>query len=330
MSRKLTVLALIVLLLLGAAVIAVARYASTPLGFQPSPVRVTVSPGMSLRAIGQELARQRVLSFPLAFVMLARVRGHGSKLQAGVYEFTSDMSPEVLIERMVRGDTVKSEVRFIEGWTFSQVRAQLDAHADIRHETRGLSDRDVLERIGAIERSAEGLFFPDTYYFNLGTSDVAILRLAYGRMRERLRVHWDRRAAGSPLASPYELLILASIVEKETGHPEDRGMIAAVFTNRLRLGMRLQSDPTVIYGMGSLFDGNLRRKDLESDTPYNTYTRSGLPPTPIALPGEDAIAAAASPPASKALYFVSRGDGSSEFSTSLADHNRAVDRYQRR
>jgi UPF0755 protein len=322
--------AFVALLALGGALIGVARYVTAPLGFAPSPVRVTIEPGMSLRGIAQALSRQGVIAHPWAFVLLARFRGHGSRLQAGVYEFSSDMSPQALMERMLRGETVKSEVRFIEGWTFAQVRAALDGHADLRHDTRGLPEADMLERVGAIERSAEGLFFPDTYHFSPGTSDITILKLAYARMQERLRFHWEARAPASPLASAYELLILASIVEKETGRVEDRGLIAAVFSNRLRIGMRLQSDPTVIYGMGSLFDGNLRRRDLEKDTPFNTYTRPGLPPAPIALPGEQAIAAVARPAASKALYFVARGDGSSEFSTTLGEHNRAVDRYQRR
>lgn len=306
------------------------RYASAPFGFDAGPVRVTVEPGSHLKSIARQLARKGVIQLPWAFSVLARLRGQGQSLQAGVYEVTGTMSPNELLDRMVRGDAVHDEVKFIEGWTFRQMRAALDAHPGLRHDTRELSERDILERVGAIERNAEGLFFPDTYRFGIGTSDLVVLRKAHSRMRDRLRANWEKRAPGLPLNSPYELLTVASVVEKETGKPEDRTHIAAVFLNRLRIGMRLQSDPTVIYGLGERFDGNLRRRDLETDGPYNSYTRAGLPPTPIALPGEAALAATANPAQSRALYFVARGDGTSHFSETLGEHNRAVDRFQRR
>ncbi|MCW5626778.1 MAG: endolytic transglycosylase MltG [Burkholderiales bacterium] len=304
------------------------RFARTPLGFSPTPVRVTVEPGMGLRAISNRLTQQGVIRWPWAFTALARWRGQGAQLKAGVYEISADLSPSALLDRMVAGQVVQVEVRFVEGWGFRQVRAALDAHPDVRHDSVGLDDRQILQRIGAAEASPEGLFFPDTYRFSPGTSDLVLLRAARDRMQTKLDAQWAERAADIAVSTPYEMLILASIIEKETGHPEDRPMIGGVFANRLRIGMRLQSDPTVIYGVGPQFDGNLRRRDLETDTPWNTYTRAGLPPSPIALPGEAALAAAARPAATKALYFVARGDGSSEFSHNLNDHNRAVYRFQ--
>jgi UPF0755 protein len=323
-------LVLLALVLAAGAVAAFTRYASAPFGFDNGPVRVTVEPGSALKSIARQLARKGVVPMPWAFALLARVRGQGESLQAGVYEVTPNMSPNDLLDRMVRGEALHAEIKFIEGWTFRQMRAAIDSHPGLRHDSRELSERDILERVGAIERHPEGLFFPDTYRFGVGTSDFVVLRKAHERLRDRLRVNWEHRAPGLPLNSPYELLIVASVVEKETGIPDDRTHIAAVFLNRLRIGMRLQSDPTVIYGLGQQFDGNLRRRDLETDGPYNSYIRAGLPPTPIALPGEAALAAAANPAHSSALYFVARGDGTSHFSETLREHNRAVDRFQRR
>ncbi len=307
------------------------RFATGPLGFDSAtPVRVSVDPGSSLKSISRQLEQKGVVGMPWAFTLLARLRSQGGAIQAGIYEVSPAMTPTELLDRMARGEALHDEIKFIEGWTFRQMRSSIDAHPGLRHDTRDLSERDVLERLGAIEGHAEGLFFPDTYRFGSGTSDLVVLRKAHARMRDRLRINWDNRATGLPLNSPYELLVLASIVEKETGKPEDRTQIAAVFLNRLRIGMRLQSDPTVIYGLGTSFDGNLTRKHLETDGPYNTYIRAGLPPTPIALPGEAALAAVANPAPTRALYFVARGDGTSHFSESLSEHNRAVDRYQRR
>jgi len=304
------------------------RYASSPFGYAGGPVRVSVDQGSALKSISRQLERKGVTALPWAFTLLGRARGVGESLQAGVYEVTPALSPNDLLDRMVRGEALHDEIKFIEGWTFRQMRAVLDAHPGLRHDTREFQDREILQRVGAIENHPEGLFFPDTYRFSVGVSDLVVLRAAYARMRDRLKANWEGRAPGLPLNSPYDLLTLASIVEKETGAPEDRALIAAVFMNRLRIGMRLQTDPTVIYGMGARFDGNLRRRDLETDTPYNTYTRGGLPPTPIALPGEAALAAAANPASSRALYFVARGDGSSHFSQTLTEHNRAVNRFQ--
>ena len=306
------------------------RFADSPMLGQSAGTRVAVQPGSGLRTISRNLAAQGLIVSPWAFSAVARLRGQGERLQAGVYEIKPGMTPNELLDRMVRGESLNDRVTIIEGWTFAQMRSALDRHASLKHDSTALSENEILERLGAIERRAEGLFFPDTYVFSVGTSDLQILRVARARMRERLDAAWATRTDGLPLGSPYEALILASVVEKETGRPEDRNLIASVFINRLRIGMRLQSDPTVIYGKGARFDGNLRRADLEEDTPYNSYVRGGLPPTPIALPGAASLAAVTRPAVSRALYFVARGDGTSEFSATLDDHNRAVTRYQKR
>lgn len=295
-----------------------------------APVRVSVESGTGIRQLARELQRQGLISRPRVFVWLARLDGSAGQLRAGVYEVRPGMSANDLLGAISRGEAIQEQVRFIEGWTFRQFRSALDTHPGIRHDTKDLSETALLERVGAIEKRAEGLFFPDSYRFAPGTSDLVVLRQAYARMRKVLETAWSARATDSPLLSAYDALILASIIEKETGRAEDRPLIGSVFNNRLRIGMRLQSDPTVIYGMGSAFDGNLRRIHLDTDSPYNTYTRAGLPPTPIAAPGAASVEAALSPAESRALYFVARGDGTSQFSLNLADHNRAVARFQKR
>jgi UPF0755 protein len=305
------------------------RFAHAPLRLQADPVEFAIAPGSSLRAATRQMIRAGVDMPDWAFELVARVAGKPSEIKAGSYELRHGATPLDLLDKLVRGEFATAEVKLIEGWTFRQVRAALDAHPRIRHDTKGLSDAEVLGRLGAPIAHPEGWFFPDTYVFPRGTSDLEILRGAYRAMEKRLTAAWAQRPPDAPLATPYEALILASIVEKETGRPEDRPLVAAVFANRLRLGMRLQADPTVIYGLGAAFDGNLRKRDLVADTPYNTYTREGLPPTPIAMPGLAAIEATLRPAESPALYFVARGDGSSEFSRSLEEHNRAVTKYQR-
>ena len=328
MLRFLT--AVVVLVMLAAA--ALAAYAwwflSTPIPLSDQKVEFTISSGSGLRAATRQMNAAGIAVPPLAFEVLARYLGKAQDVKAGSYEIVRGARPGDLLDKITRGDFAYAEVRFIEGWTFRQVRDALDAHADLRHETRGLTDAQVMERIGAPGTAPEGWFFPDTYRFTKQSADVDVLKMAHAAMRKQLATAWARRAADAPVRSEYELLVLASIVEKETGRPEDRGRIAGVFSNRLRSGMRLQTDPTVIYGLGARFDGNLRKRDLEADTPYNTYTRDGLPPTPIAMPGLGALEAASRPDPTDALYFVSRGDGSSEFSRTLPDHNRAVRKYQ--
>ena len=294
------------------------------------PYEFSIEPGSSLRSVAKQLADAGVLHDVWSFVLLSRVMGLASSLKAGDYEIAANTSPLQLLERITKGDINQSEIRFIEGWTFSQLRQILDAHPAIRHDTTHLADKEILRLIGAGETPAEGLFFPDTYFFARGSSDITILRRAYHAMQNHLNTAWAERAADLPLTDPYQALILASIVEKETGRESDRTMVAGVFINRLRLGMLLQTDPTVIYGLGKKFDGNLRKKDLLTDQEYNTYTRGGLPPTPIAMPGLASIQAALNPAKTNALYFVAKGNGESHFSNNLADHNRAVSRYQRR
>nr|WP_205616995.1 endolytic transglycosylase MltG [Pelomicrobium methylotrophicum] len=295
-----------------------------------SPHEFEVRAGASLRSIASEMEAEGLVPDAWSFVMLARLLGKAGAIKAGSYEFTSPISPWELLQRVTRGDVALAEITIIEGWSFRQLRKALNEHPALRHETTGRSDAEILAAVGATEASPEGLFFPDTYYFSKGTSDVQVLKRAYRTMQRHLEQVWASRAPDLPLASPYEALILASIIEKETGVEADRPLVAGVFHNRLRLGMRLQSDPTVIYGMGEAFDGNLRKKDLTTDQAYNTYTRSGLPPTPIALPGLASLRAAVQPADTQALYFVSRGDGTSEFSETLAEHNRAVMKYQKR
>jgi UPF0755 protein len=305
------------------------QFAHTALRLQTDPVEFVIPPGSSLRAATRQMIRAGVDMPDWAFELVARVAAKPSEIKAGSYELRRGATPLDLLDRLARGEFATADIKLIEGWTFRQVRAAIDAHPRIRHDTTGLSDAAVLERLALPIAHPEGWFFPDTYVFPRGTSDLEILRNAHRAMEQRLAAAWEQRPPDVPLASPYEALILASIVEKETGRAEDRTLVAAVFNNRLRQGMRLQADPTVIYGLGPAFNGNLRKRDLVADTPYNTYTREGLPPTPIAMPGRAAIEAALRPATSPALYFVARGDGSSEFSRSLEEHNRAVTKYQR-
>jgi UPF0755 protein len=300
-----------------------------PVRLPAVPYEFSIEPGSSLKSVAKQLADAGVLHDVWSFVLLSRAMGLASSLKAGDYEIAESTSLLQLLERITRGDINQSEIRFIEGWTFAQLRQTLDAHPAVRHDTTNLSGREILQLIGASETAGEGLFFPDTYFFAKGSSDTAILRRAYHAMQNHLNIAWAERATNLPLADPYQALILASIVEKETGKESDRTMVAGVFVNRLRLSMLLQTDPTVIYGLGDRFDGNLRKKDLLTDQEYNTYTRRGLPPTPIAMPGLASIQAALNPAKTDALYFVAKGKGESHFSNNLAEHNRAVSKYQK-
>lgn len=294
------------------------------------PLQFSVKHGSSLRSAARQMHEAGVLRSPLQFELLARIFGDANRIQAGNYEIGGPLTPFALLRKMTSGDRSQDQITFVEGWTFGQMRALLDAHAAVRHDTQGITESEIVTRLGISYASAEGLFFPDTYYFTNGTSDIAILQRAYRAMQSQLDSLWNARARGLPLANPYQALILASLIEKETGQPGERAMIAAVFLNRLKFGMRLQTDPTVIYGLGAQFDGDLRKRDLLADGPYNTYRREGLPPTPIAMPGADALTAALNPAPGKALYFVARGDGTSYFSATLAEHERAVTKYQKR
>jgi len=296
----------------------------------PAPLQFSLKQGSSLRSAARQMNEAGVLKTPWQFEVLARLSGHATHVQAGNYEIRGAVSPFKLLEMITSGVRGQDQITLVEGWTFAQLRAALDDHPALRHDTRGVAEVDLIVRLGIAEPSAEGWFFPDTYFFPNGASDVALLQRAHRAMRAQLDALWTARGTGLPLTNPYEALILASIVEKETGQPAERPLIAAVFENRLKIGMKLQTDPTVIYGLGPQFDGNLRKRDLLADGPYNTYMRPGLPPTPIALPGLAALTATLNPAPGKALYFVARGDGSSHFSNNLADHERAVTKYQRR
>ncbi len=328
--RSLMRLALFSGLSAGALGVWLAWFALSPLPLRGKPpLDFSIPPGLSTRAAAQQMAAAGIDFAPWQFALLARLLGKEKNIKAGSYEIEAGVSPLNLLEKLTRGDVTQAELALIEGKSFRQLRAALDAHPFVRHDSRGLSDQELLLRIGARESHPEGLFFPDTYLFGKGASDVDILKRAYRAMQIQLEREWALRDAGLSLSSPYEALILASIVEKETGAASDRPLVAAVFTNRLRLGMLLQTDPTVIYGMGAGFDGDLRKRDLQTDTPYNTYLRKGLPPTPIAMPGLAALQAALHPPKNNLLYFVARGDGSSVFSRNLEEHNRAVAKYQK-
>lgn len=305
------------------------HFSRTPLTLPDTPVTFSVKAGSTIRTVTRQLVDARILDEPWSFFLMARMTGRASELKAGNYQFETGITPYRLFEMLTNGDVAQTGITFIEGWTFRDFREALNRHDGIRHLTMQLSDEEIMQRIGAPERHPEGLFFPDTYYFSTNMSDLDILQRAYQAMQQKLAQAWQTRAPNLPYATPYQALIMASIIEKETGRAEERRMIAGVFVNRLKRGMRLQTDPTVIYGLGETFDGNLRKRDLTSDTPYNTYTRDGLPPTPIAMPGLESIEAALHPDTEHGyLYFVGKGDGSHVFSTTLAEHNRAVSHYQ--
>jgi len=319
--------ALIVTLLIGVGW--VAWFALKPIPLAASPLDFSISSGASLRLASQQMADAGIGFRPWQFTLLGRLANKATEIKAGSYEVAQGVTPWLLLEKLTRGDFSQAEIALIEGKTFRQFRAQLDAHPDIRHDTLGLGDQELLARLGVSEVKPEGLFFPDTYLFAKKSSDLDILRRAYRAMQGHLAQEWANRSPETPCANPYEALILASIIEKESGRPGDREEISAVFANRLRKGMLLQTDPTVIYGIGEDFGGRLRKRDLVTDSSYNTYTRGGLPPTPIATPSLASLQAALHPAKSNMLYFVARGDGSSEFSRDLEAHNRAVAKYQR-
>jgi UPF0755 protein len=305
-------------------------FAKQPVNLPTASYDLVLKHGSSLRGIAQQMVREGLLLEPWTFMLLIRAQGLAGDIKAGNYELREGMTNYDLFLMITDGITSQRSIIFIEGWTFAQVREALNRHEDVRHLSMPMTDEEILRQIGATESVAEGLFFPDSYFFDSGMSDLDILKRAYETMQRKLAKAWEGRAPGLPYRTPYDALIMASIVEKETGRASERPMIASVFLNRLRIGMRLQTDPTVIYGLGESFDGNLRKRDLQQDNEYNTYTRGGLPPTPIAMPGMAAIEAALHPAKSSALYFVGKGDGSHAFSSSLNEHNKAVTRYQLR
>ena len=304
-------------------------WAKQPITTEDKVIPFTVLAGSSVGVASQQIAAAGVPVNPFLFSWLARLTQKSSRIKAGSYELKPNTSPRRLLDQLVRGEFAQESLTIIEGWTFRQMRQAMAANKGLKHDTDSLSDTELMAKISPDYKLPEGLFFPDTYLFAKGSSDLHIYRQAHTALLNHLNAAWEKRDPSLPYTSAYQALVMASIVEKETGQKSERGMIAGVFVNRLRMGMLLQTDPTVIYGMGDKYDGKIRKKDLETDTPYNTYTRAGLPPTPIALPGVQSLQAALAPDKTDALYFVSRGDGTSKFSGNLNDHNKAVNQYQR-
>ncbi|HYN53100.1 MAG TPA: endolytic transglycosylase MltG [Methylotenera sp.] len=323
--RKWMTLSLIIIFSLGMWLV---YYAIMPLKLQPKSQEIVIQPKSGLKSIANQLVAQGVLREPWRFIIIAKVLKKEQFLQAGSYTLNKNISPYNLLLSLNHGKTTQGSVTFIEGHTFAQMREKLSKNDAVKQTVTELSEREILELMGSKHQVAEGLFFPDTFYFDRNTNDTVLLKRSYDAMQLKLAKAWQGRDANLPYKDSYQALIMASIVEKETGKASERPMIAGVFVNRLRNGMRLQTDPTVIYGMGAQYRGNIRKKDLLFDTPYNSYTRDGLPPSPIAMPGLAAIEAALHPAKTKALYFVGKGDGSHTFSNNLIDHNRAVVRYQ--
>jgi len=292
--------------------------------------KVKISPQSSLGSIAQQLQEQGLSTPVLPFQVSARALFVGSKLKPGTYLLPTGASLGKILLQIARGDRVRESIAIIPGMTIWQLRALVDSHPALIHQTKGISSKALLQSLNLTYPGDEGIFFPDTYVFDPDEPDINIYRRASVAMQKQLLQAWDQKDPSSPLKTPYELLILSSIIEKETGRSSDRGLVAAVFLNRLNQGMKLQTDPTVIYGIGKGFDGNLRKADLRKDSPYNTYMNKGLPPTPIAMPSKESLMAAVRPAQSKALYFVAKGDGTSHFSQTLGEHESAVDRYQRK
>jgi len=304
------------------------QFLQTPLTIPEEGLAYTLEPGTTLRQLAEELASREVIDNPWYLRALGRWEKSAQRIKAGEYILPSGIRPRELLQRLVQGKVTQYSLTLVEGWTFDQVMEAVRRDKVLKQTLEGLHATAIMERLGHPEKHPEGRFYPDTYRFPRGTTDLQFLARAYRTMEEVLQQEWAGREEGLPLKTPYEALILASIVERETGRPEERPEIAGVFIRRLKKGMKLQTDPTVIYGMGDRFDGNIRRKDLREDTAYNTYIHTGLPPTPIAMPGRAAIHSVLHPAEGDALYFVAKGDGSHHFSARLEEHNRAVRKYQ--
>jgi UPF0755 protein len=304
------------------------RFRSSPLHISGQGFNYQVKPGTSLNAVANDLKAKGILRQPLYLRALAMDLGVSNKIKAGEYMIPAGTTPEMLLERFVRGKVIEYSLTLIEGWTFERALDAVRGHPMlVQTLPDNLSTEQVMQRLGYPGQYPEGRFFPDTYFFPRGTTDVDFLRRSYERMQTILAEEWGGRSEDLPLKTPYEALTLASLIEKETGVPEERDEVAGVFVRRLQKGMLLQTDPTVIYGLGDSYDGNIRKTDLTTDTPYNTYTRTGLTPTPICLPGRASIHAALHPAEGTALYFVATGNGGHTFSDTLQEHNRAVSKY---
>jgi UPF0755 protein len=296
----------------------------------PGTETYVVKPGTSMRALARQLEERDVIAERYTMTWLGFLTGRSRQLKAGEYRFRRGISAKELLDQIVAGRVVEYPLVILEGWNFRQMMRAIEGSSKLTKTLTGLSPSAIMQRLGHPELHPEGRFYPDTYYYSAGTTDLMILTRAFERMQKTLQDEWDNRDSDVPLKNMNEALTLASIIEKETGNPDERRLVAGVFVNRLRRGMRLQTDPTIIYGLGETFDGNIRLTDLRRDNPYNTYTRKGLPPTPIAMPGGESISAALHPDTTDAIFFVARGDGSHVFSATLEDHNAAVNRHQRR
>ena len=303
-------------------------FLDTPLTIPAQGYLLEVNPGFSLNKLAYALEKDGILTSPRYLVLRARFRNNAHVIQAGEYKLEPGLTPDTLLDLLVSGKVTRYSLTLVDGWTFRQFMNAVNSHAALMHTLEGKTDDSIMEAIGKPGIHPEGRFLPETYQFPKNSRDTELLQRAYAAMETELTRNWEKRDAKLPLKDEYQALILASIIEKETASADEYQKISGVFIRRLKKGMLLQTDPTVIYGLGESFDGNLRLRDLKTDTPYNTYTRRGLPPTPIAMPGKSAIYAAMHPDNSDTLYFVSRGDGTHHFSKTLAEHNRAVAKYQ--
>ena len=306
----------------------ISSFGSTPLDLGEETIEFAIPSGSGLIKVANKLAAEGIIDSPKKFVWMARLGGKTRLVQAGEYDLKNGVSPNQLLDQFVEGKVKQYGLTVVEGWNFQQMFKALAEHPKIEHKLEGLDGAAIMQKLGFAGQHPEGRFLPDTYHFPAGTSDIDFLKRAYKAMSSALEEEWQQRDPVLPYDTAYEALIMASIVEKETSVTSERGQIAGVFVRRLQKRMRLQTDPTVIYGMGEAYNGNIRRKDLKTDTPYNTYTRSGLPPTPIALPSREAINAALHPESGDSLYFVAKGDGSHYFSAKIEEHNKAVRKYQ--
>lgn len=327
--RFISKIALGLIFLFAATAAFVWHWADQPVTLERTPLDFRVAAGSSLRGAISQMQAAGIDVDARLMNLLARFKKADTAIKAGSYSVSRGVTPRQLLDKLISGKVTQGESTLIEGWTFRQWRSKLDAHPDLRHDTRGLTEAEIIAQLGLAVPSLEGRLFPDTYLFDKQSSDLELLARAQRAMQRKLEAEWNARVQGMPYRNMEEALIMASIIEKETGREADRPLVAAVFVNRLKRGMLLQTDPTVIYGLGESFDGNLHKRDLQTDTPYNTYTRAGLPPTPIAMPGQAALHAALNPAESDVVYFVARGDGSSAFSRTLDEHNRAVNIYQK-
>lgn len=324
--RRFFALFVVLALLIGGAC---AWWLNSSLTLKSESVDLSIEPGTSARGVAQAVTDAGVQANPLLLYWWFRLSGESRQIKAGNYEIERGISPRRLLRKLVNGEEALRNLILVEGWNFTQVRAALAKADQLRSDTQGRSGDWIMAELGRPGMHPEGRFFPDTYSYSKGSSDLAVLKRAMLAMDKHLEAVWAKRDPSTPLKTMEQALILASIVEKETGRAADRELVAGVFSNRLKIGMMLQTDPTVIYGLGESFDGNLRKRDLQTDTPWNTYTRAGLPPTPIAMPGLSSLRAAVKPAPTKALYFVAKGDGTSHFSPNLEEHNQAVNKYQR-